>query len=187
MSEQAAEAAAVTSLGTRGRRDGQAQSRAGSGDGGASAPRRPPARLMRVLNVPMRAVLGLPFPTPMGRRLMLVHHVGRKTGRRYRQPVSYAAMPDGALLTPGGGRWVRNLTDGLPVHIQLRGRKVLAVPELISDPGQLQEALGAFSAANPFAARFIPLLSGGGAKPRREALEAAARHGFRMVRWHLER
>ena len=73
------------------------------------------------------------------------------------------------------------------MHIQLRGRKVLAVPELISDPDQLQEALGAFSTANPFAARFIPLLSGGGAKPRREALETAARHGFRMVRWHLER
>jgi hypothetical protein len=36
-----------------------------------------------------RMLLGLPFPTPLGRRLMLVHHTGRKTGKHYRQPVSY--------------------------------------------------------------------------------------------------
>ena len=142
---------------------------------------------MRVLNVPMRALLGLPFPTPMGRRLMLVHHIGRKTGRRYRQPVSYAPMPDGTLLTPGGGRWVRNLTGGRPVEIQLRDRKELAAPEFVYDPDELERARSSFRAANPFAARFIPLLNGGeSARPDPEALRAAVGYGFRMVRWRLE-
>jgi hypothetical protein len=43
---------------------------------------------MRAVNVPMRAVLSLPFPAPHGGRLMLVYVTGRKTDRRYRQPLS---------------------------------------------------------------------------------------------------
>jgi hypothetical protein len=62
------------------------------------------ARLMRVVNVPMRRLLRLPFRTPLNRRLILLTFTGRKTGRMYRQPVSY--VPDGdTLLTPAGGRW----------------------------------------------------------------------------------
>jgi hypothetical protein len=59
---------------------------------------------MRVLNVPMRRVLGLRFATPLSRRLMLLRLTGRRTGRTYRQPVSYVREGD-TLLTPGGGRW----------------------------------------------------------------------------------
>ena len=51
------------------------------------------ARVMRAVNVPMRAVLGLPFRTPLSGNLMLISYTGRKTGKAYRQPVSYAANP----------------------------------------------------------------------------------------------
>jgi hypothetical protein len=47
-------------------------------------------------------LLGLLFPTPKSKRLMLVHHTGRVTGKHYRQPVSYVRDGD-ILLTPGGG------------------------------------------------------------------------------------
>ena len=57
---------------------------------------------MRIVNIPMRIVLGLPVATPPGKRLMLAFIVGRKTGKTYRQPMSY--VRDGeTLLTPGGG------------------------------------------------------------------------------------
>ena len=69
------------------------------------------ARRMKRVNVPMRLVLGMPFPTPLGGRLMLVYFTGRKTGRPYRQPVSYVRDGD-VLLTPGGGKWKLNLTMG---------------------------------------------------------------------------
>jgi hypothetical protein len=36
------------------------------------------ARMMQRINVPMRAILGLPFPTPLSRRLMLLEYTGRK-------------------------------------------------------------------------------------------------------------
>ena len=51
------------------------------------------------INVPMRAVLGLPFPTPLGRRLMLLFPTGRKTAKKYRRPVSYVRDGD-TLLFP---------------------------------------------------------------------------------------
>ena len=72
------------------------------------AARRRRTRIMRVVNVPMRGVLGLPFATPLSGNLMLISYTGRKTGKAYRQPVSY--VRDGeTLLTPGGGRWTRTL------------------------------------------------------------------------------
>ena len=66
--------------------------------------RRIMASVMGMLNVPMRVLLGLPFPTPLSGRLMLVSFTGRKTGKAYQQPVSFVQQGD-TLLTPGGGRW----------------------------------------------------------------------------------
>src|SRR5947207_7874353 len=103
--------------------------------------RRVQARVMNVINVPMRLVLGLPFATPLSRRLMLVFYTGRRTGKAYRQPVSYVRQSD-TLLTPGGGRWKLNLREGEPVRIRLRGRDVLARPELVRDLDEVERLLG---------------------------------------------
>src|SRR5580658_4061137 len=90
------------------------------------------ARIMRAVNAPMRVILSLPFPTPLSRNLMLLRYTGRRTGKAYRQPLSYAR--DGAaLLTPGGGMWTLSVGDGKPVRLRLRGKDVPARPELIAD------------------------------------------------------
>jgi hypothetical protein len=142
------------------------------------------ARTMRAVNVPMRAVLGLPFPTPLSANLMLISYTGRKTGKAYRQPVSY--VRDGErLLTPGGGRWTLNLGGDRPVRIRLRGRDVPARGELVSDPAEVERLLGVIAAKNPRAARFIPIPRRPDGRLEPEALGAALGHGFRIVRWHL--
>ncbi|HEX6449989.1 MAG TPA: nitroreductase/quinone reductase family protein [Trebonia sp.] len=141
-------------------------------------------RVMRIVNVPMRTVLGMPFPTPLGGNLMLISYTGRKTGKAYRQPVSYARDGD-VLLTPGGGRWTLNLRDGRPVRIRLRGRDVSARPELVTDPAEVERLLGAIARENPRAAKFVPIprLPDGHLDP--DVLTAAINHGFSIVRWHL--
>src|SRR5438132_1549737 len=48
--------------------------------------RRIQARVMRVVNVPMRMLLRLPFRTPLSGRLMLLCYTGRKSGKAYQQP-----------------------------------------------------------------------------------------------------
>lgn len=143
------------------------------------------ARIMRAVNVPMRAVLSLPVPTPLSANLMLVSYTGRKTGKAYRQPVSYVRDGD-VLLTPGGGRWKLNLADGRPVRIRLRGRQVTARPELVSDPAEAERLLGVIAAKNPRAGRFVPIQRRPDGRLDPEALDGALRHGFRIVRWHLE-
>jgi hypothetical protein len=133
------------------------------------------ARIMRAVNVPMRAALSLPFATPLSANLMLISYTGRKSGKAYRQPVSFVR----------DGRWTLNLAGGQPARIRLRGRDVPARPELVTDPAELERLLGVITEKNPRAARFIPI-------PRRPdghldpgALDAALRHGFCIVRWHL--
>ncbi len=147
--------------------------------------RRIQQRVFRVLNVPMRALLGLPFATPLSGRLMLVFLTGRKTGKRYRQPVSY--VRDGAvLLTPGGGNWKLNLADGRPERIRLRGGDVLARPEIVSDAQEIERLLGVMTAANPMAGRFVAIPQGPDGRLDRARLDAALQYGFRIIRWHLD-
>jgi len=143
------------------------------------------ARMMNTLNVGMRRVLGLPVATPLGKRLMLAYIVGRKSGRLYRQPLSYVRDGD-ALLTPGGGRWKLNLDPARPVRLRIRGRDVQARPELVRDPDEVVRLLGVMKAGNPAADRFIPLPKGPDGKPEPQALAQAIKYGFCIVRWHLE-
>jgi hypothetical protein len=142
------------------------------------------ARMMRAVNVPMRAVLGLPVATPLGANLMLVFYTGRKTGKAYRQPVSYARDGE-TLLTPGGGRWTLNLSGGQPVRIRLRGRDVTARPELVTDPAEVERLIGVIAEKNPRAARFIPIPRRADGRLDPDVLGAALRNGFCIVRWHL--
>jgi deazaflavin-dependent oxidoreductase (nitroreductase family) len=142
------------------------------------------ARRMRLANVPMRFLLGLPFPTPLSSRLMLVTHTGRKTGRRYRQPVSYVRDGD-VLLTPGGGRWTDNLRDGEPVPVRLRGRDVVARPDLVRDPDEVDRLLRRMYERSSSVARFIPFMGPDGTIDRTK-LETALRFGFRVVRWRVD-
>jgi hypothetical protein len=145
--------------------------------------RRVQARAFRAINVPVRILLGLPFPTPASRRLMLLHLTGRRTGRRYRQPVSY--IPDGGtLLTPGGGRWKLNLAEDRPVRIRLRGRDVYAVPEIISDPGQVHQLLEQMATASPTVKRFVAVPQDADGHFDRRRLQTAVDYGFRIIRWH---
>ena len=142
------------------------------------------ARFMRLVNVPMRQVLRLPFRTPLSGNLMLVSHTGRVTGRSYRQPVSY--VPDGGvLLTPGGGRWTRNLRAGEPVELRLRGRRVVARPELVRDPDEVGRLLRRMLAHNPRLTSFVPFVKRDGTIDG-DKLASALRYGFCIVRWHLE-
>jgi deazaflavin-dependent oxidoreductase (nitroreductase family) len=152
--------------------------------------RRPPARrlqarIMRVVNVPMRIVLRLPFPTPLSQRLMLITFTGRHTGKRYRQPLSYVQQGN-TLLTPGGGKWKLNLRPDQPVRIRLRGHDITAHPELVADQNDVEHLLTVMIAANPRIRTFARIPETPDGHLDRDRLQTALRYGFRVVRWHLE-
>ena len=133
----------------------------------------------------MRAVLGLPFATPLSGRLMLVSLTGRKTGKHYRQPVSYVRQDD-TLLTPGGGKWKLNLREEESVGIRMGGRDLLARPELIKDLDKIERLLGVMAAANPSVNAFVGIPKGPDGRLDRSRLGNAVQFGFRIVCWHLD-
>jgi len=138
--------------------------------------------VFRVVNVPMRLILGLPISTPLGKRLMLAYLTGRKTGRHYRQPISY--VRDGeTLLTPGGGRWKLNLVEHQPAHVRFRGRDISLGAELVRDPIEVDRLLGIMSAKNPMVGRFVPIPKRADGHYDPDRLALAVRHGFCIVRW----
>jgi hypothetical protein len=147
--------------------------------------RRLQARVMSVVNVPMRVLLSLPFATPAGRRLMLAFIVGRKSGRVYRQPLSYV-RDAGTLLTPGGGAWKRNLVSETPVRLRIRGRDYLARPEVIRDQETVDALLDVMAKSNPMAGRFVGVPRDQDGRLDQQRLGQAIRHGFAVVRWHLD-
>jgi hypothetical protein len=150
----------------------------------AAAAGRRQARIMKAVNVPMRAVLRLPFATPLSANLMLISYTGVKSGRAYLQPVSYARDGE-TLLSPGGGRWTLNLKGGRPVRLRLRGRDVPAHADLVSEPAEVERLLGVIAAGNPRAMKFIPLPRQADGRLEPDALAAAIAHGFRIVRWYV--
>jgi hypothetical protein len=141
------------------------------------------AMLFRIVNVPMRRILGLPFRTPLSKNLMLVHLTGRRTGKSYRQPVSYVRDGD-TLLTPGGGNWKLNLEPGRPETIRLAGRDVPARPDIVADLDEVDRLLIVLTEKNPRAANFIPIPRHEDGHFDRPALANAVSHGFRIIRWH---
>ena len=143
------------------------------------------ATMMRIINVPMRRILALPFSTPLSKRLMLLYLTGRRSGRSYRQPVSYFGVGD-SLLTPGGGNWKLNLEPGRPERIRLAGRDLTARPDLIDDLDEIDNALVKMTAMSPRTASFIPIPRQDDGRFDRDGLITAVEHGFRIVRWHLD-
>jgi deazaflavin-dependent oxidoreductase (nitroreductase family) len=143
------------------------------------------ARIFKLVNVLMRPLLALPFRTPINKQLMLVHYRGRNTGKSYRQPVSYVTSGD-VLLTPGGGKWKLNLRGDQPVTLTLRGRKIVARPELVRDRDEVDRLLREMIQKNPRITRFVPFVNADGTIDEAQ-MRNALDHGFAIVRWHLDR
>lgn len=141
-------------------------------------------RLFKVLNVPMRLLLRLPFDTPLSRHLMLLSCNGRKTGERYVQPVSYVRDGD-MLLTPGGGRWKLNMREGHAIQVRLRARDVLLQPEIVADVDEIDRLLRRMISLNRRVASFVPL-KGADGRIDRSKLEAAVHYGFKIIRWRFD-
>ena len=90
-------------------------------------------RLQRLVNVVIRGMLRTPLVSrAVGKRLLTVYVVGRRTGRHYAVPVAYTRH-DGKLLVASQFAWVRNLRSGEPVEIRLAGARRSADVDVVRD------------------------------------------------------
>ena len=112
---------------------------------------------MALQGVANRLVLGL-LCTPgissgIGKRLITVYVVGRKSGRHFSVPVAYTRH-EGALLMGTPFAWGRNLRTGEPVDIRLQGKRRPADVEAFTDEPSVVEFYGIMARDNRNFAKF---------------------------------
>ncbi len=118
------------------------------------APRASTLRFQGAVNRLIRVLLRTPLICrALGRMLVTVYVVGRKSGRRYIVPVAYTRR-DGALLIGTPFAWARNLRTGSPVTIRLRGRLLQADVQVIKDEPGVVRAYAEMARDNPNFASF---------------------------------
>jgi deazaflavin-dependent oxidoreductase (nitroreductase family) len=129
----------------------------------------------------MRTLLRTPLLCRgIGRRLLTLYVVGRKTGRRYSVPVAYTRH-GGALLvgTPFG--WVRNLRTDDTVQIRLRGKLRPATVRVHADEAEVVERYGVISRGNHQFARFNGIGIEPDGSPNAADLRSAWANGARVI------
>ena len=137
----------------------------------------------RIGNAMTRRILRTPvLRRVVSNRLLIVTVRGRRTGKVYRIPVGYVEI-DGHVLVGTGGRWYKNLRSDEPVELLIRGRRIVALPEVIDDRKGAADLYGPVIEHNPVHGRYagIRLLPDG--TPDREDLCAAYSRGVRLLRF----
>jgi deazaflavin-dependent oxidoreductase (nitroreductase family) len=153
-----------------------------STNAGTPVPRAQTMAFQGAANRVMRGLLRTPLLCRLvGRWLMTVYVVGRKSGRRYTVPVAYTRH-DGYLLvgTPFG--WGRNLRTGEPVQVRLMGRLRTADVEVVSDEAGVVDCYGTMSRDNHQFARFNKIGLDGAGNPNPNDLHLAWAAGARAFR-----
>ena len=88
-------------------------------------------------------------------RIMVLTHVGRTSGRRFRTPLNYAEVDGEIYCTAGfgpGSDWYRNVTVTPEVEVWLPGRRWCGTVEDVSDGPDRARVLRAVLLASGFAA-----------------------------------
>ncbi len=110
--------------------------------------------LRHIVNPSMSALLRSPLHRLFSGNILLLTFSGRKTGRRYTTPLSYAREGD-RLYCFTDAPWSRNLRGGAPVSVTLRRKAFPGVGKVIvDDPERIGKALTHYFQQVPRDARF---------------------------------
>ena len=122
----------------------------------------------------------------VGRRLLTLHVVGRRTGKRYAVPVAYTPH-QGALLvgTPFG--WARNLRTGHAVEVDYRGRRRTADVRVETEEAAVVAGYAIIARDNHSFGSFNKIGYDASGEPVPEDLHRAWRNGARVIRLTLRR
>lgn len=150
------------------------------------APPVPPKRLMAVANVVVRWLLRSPLHFLLSDTLLLLTYWGRKSGKRYTNPVSYTREGEVVTVTAFTSRtWWKQVRGGAPVLVEIKRQQLRGTAEVISDDqAAIAASLFALLLKHPHLAKgyHIPLEADG--QPNPDAVHQLA-HVVVLVRIHL--
>jgi deazaflavin-dependent oxidoreductase (nitroreductase family) len=141
--------------------------------------------LQSVTNVVMRGLLSTPgISSGIGKFLLTLYVVGRKSGRHYTLPVAYT-QHEGSLLigTPFG--WGKNLRTGEPVDVRFKGKRRTADVEVVKDESGVVALYGVMCRDNHNFAKFNKVGLDQDGNPNEDDLHAAWQGGARVFRLTL--
>jgi deazaflavin-dependent oxidoreductase (nitroreductase family) len=116
----------------------------------------------------------------IGKRLITVHLVGRKTGRHYTVPVAYTRHGLN-LLVASQFPWVRNLRTGEAVQIRLLGKRRTVDVQVLTNETGVVEHLAIMARDNHQFARFNKIGLDQQGEPDPEDLHLAWAGGARVA------
>jgi hypothetical protein len=113
-------------------------------------------------NTFMSFVLHSPLHGIFSRGMMVLTYKGRKTGRQISVPIGYYVQPDGSLLTTSlrSRTWWRNLRDGAPVALYIKGQLHKAYGEAFEAPLEVMKGLDDLFRQQPRLARYFGIQLG---------------------------
>jgi deazaflavin-dependent oxidoreductase (nitroreductase family) len=110
--------------------------------------------LQGLVNRLVRGLLRTPLLCrAVGKRLITVYVVGRKSGRRYAVPVAYTRH-EGILLIGTSFAWGHNLRTGEPVDLRFKGKRRPADVEVLADEDGVTEHYAIMARDNHNFAKF---------------------------------
>ncbi|MFE3258461.1 nitroreductase family deazaflavin-dependent oxidoreductase [Nocardia sp. NPDC059091] len=87
-----------------------------------------------LLNTFIRGLLRVPVLSGrVGKRLCVLHVVGRKSGRHYDVPVAYTRHDGDILVGTAKHPWVSNIRKGVPIEVSFGGPRHTADAEVVTD------------------------------------------------------
>ncbi len=104
----------------------------------------------------VRPMLKSPLHFLMSGSTMLVTYTGRKSGTEITVPVNYVQVGDTLLTISQPDRvWWKNLRDGKPVHLLIKGKTYEAIPTVAEDTATVEPMLLALVQASPAFRRYF--------------------------------
>jgi hypothetical protein len=128
------------------------------------------------LNAVMRVLLRSRLHSLRSARIILLEFTGRRSGRRYRMPVSYWQPGAGeviCLTSSAWSRWWVNL-DGAQVGVMLRGAARAGRCALVADPALRRELVSGFLRHNAHDAHHYGVDTDPQGRPAAEGLTSLA-------------
>lgn len=125
----------------------------------------------------MKLLLRSPWHRVASQEIMLITVTGRKSGKRYTTPVNYVEDEESGILTVLTHQhrtWWRNLGDGAPVTVLVRGKTLTGTGYAYTAGSDLAERFFYYLSAHPKLAQHFDVGLHPNGQPIRAAAEKAA-------------
>ena len=148
----------------------------------ADAPVAQTMAIQKPMNVVIRTLLKTPgIASGIGKRLIILHVVGRKSGKHMDLPVAYTNH-EGLILVGTPFAWGKNLRTGEPLEVTYKGKPRTADVEVAKDETDVVALLDVMCRDNHNFAKFNKVGFDSAGNPVPDDMRKAWEHGARVFK-----